>query len=285
MLIGGLEAGGTKMVVAVGNENGEILERATFPTLTPAETMPPMIEFFKKHKIEKLGIASFGPIDYKHGCVADTPKPGWKDYPVKAAFEDALGVKSGFDTDVNAAALAEYILGAGKGKGSLLYVTIGTGIGGGFVSEGNMLHGLQHPEMGHMNLQSVEGDPMPDGACPYHKHCLEGLAAGPSLLKRWGKPGYELPVDHAAWDIEAEYLAQMCQNAIMVLSPEVIVLGGGVMQQKQLISKVRAKTLEKVNGYIRSSALTPEGISSYIVEPGLGVNSGITGALMLGIKA
>jgi len=280
-MIGALEAGGTKMVLALGERDGTIYERISLPTLTPEETMPEMIKFFSKEKIDALGVACFGPLNLKTGAVADTPKPGWKDYPIKAEFEKALSVPCGIDTDVNGAALAEYTLGAGRGKESLLYVTVGTGVGGGFVSGGRTLHGLQHPEMGHMLLAPHRHDPLPEGVCPYHRGCLEGLAAGPSLIKRWGVSGKELPLNHKAWEIEAEYLAQMCHNAIMMLSPDIIVLGGGVMQQKHLFERVRKKTLEKVNGYIRSASLTEEGISGYITEPGLGVNSGITGALLL----
>ena len=200
-------------------------------------------------------------------------------------LKNALGVPTGIDTDVNAAALAEYTMGAGKGRGSLLYVTVGTGIGGGFVTDGRMIHGLVHPEMGHMILAPLEGDTMPDGVCPYHRHCLEGLASGPAIEKRWGLSAKLMTEDHPAWELEATYLAQMCVNMIVTVSPEVIVLGGGVMQQAHLFPKIRAKVLDLLGGYVSSPSITPEGIDSYIVPPALGVNSGVIGALLLGARA
>ena len=191
MLIGALEAGGTKMVCSIGNPQGGVLQRASFPTLTPDVTVPQIVDFIGKFDVKALGIGSFGPLDLNpasptYGSITKTPKREWIDYPLMAVLKDALGVPTGIDTDVNAAALAEYTMGAGQGHGSLLYVTVGTGIGGGFVTEGKMIHGLVHPEMGHMILSPQEGDTMPDGVCPYHRHCLEGLASGPAIEARWG---------------------------------------------------------------------------------------------------
>ena len=185
----------------------------------------------------------------------------------------------------NAAALAEYTMGAGKGRGSLLYVTVGTGIGGGLVIDGKVVHGLVHPEMGHMLLAPQEGDSMPDGVCPYHRHCLEGLASGPAIEKRWGLSAKLMTEDHPAWELEATYLAQMCVNMIVTVSPEVIVLGGGVMQQMHLFPQIRERVLKLLGGYVSSPSITPEGIDSYIVPPALGVNSGVIGALLLGAQA
>ena len=191
MLIGALEAGGTKMVCSIGNPEGGVLQRASFQTLTPDVTVPQIVDFIGKFDVKALGIGSFGPLDLNpasptYGNITKTPKKEWIDYPLMTTLKNALGVPTGIDTDVNAAALAEYTMGAGKGRGSLLYVTVGTGIGGGFVTDGRMIHGLVHPEMGHMILAPLEGDTMPDGVCPYHRHCLEGLASGPAIEKRWG---------------------------------------------------------------------------------------------------
>jgi len=285
MRLGTLEAGGTKMVLSIGNENNELLEQKSIPTETPEKTIPAMIQWFSERKIEALGIGTFGPADLNpasptYGYITSTPKPGWQNTPLMPSLRDALQVPAMIDTDVNAAALAEWKLGAAKGLGSCLYVTIGTGIGAGLVVEGNLVHGLVHPEMGHMLLQPGKNDPTPDGFCPFHKGCLEGLAAGPAIEKRWGRKAYELPPDHEAWELEAWYLAQMCMNAICTLSPEKIILGGGVMQQKHLFPLIHRKTLELLNGYVQHEAIL-EHIDTYITEPGLGTRSGATGALLL----
>ena len=285
MRLGALEAGGTKMVCAVGDELGNVYERESYPTLKPEETIPHLIEFFKNKQIESLGIGSFGPLclDEKaenFGDITTTPKPGWANYPLLRAFKDALGIPVGIDTDVNAAALGEATYGAGKGCDTLIYYTIGTGVGGGAIINGKMAHGLVHPEMGHILLRPVKEDPTPKGFCPYHDGCLEGMANGPAIEKRWGVSAKLLPVDHIAWDVEAEYLAQMCANTIVMYSPEKIVLGGGVMHQMQLFPKVRKRTLELLNGYVAAPAIL-EHIDEYIVSPGLGDNAGAVGSLLI----
>ena len=289
MYFGTLEAGGTKMVLSVGNENNELLEQTSIPTEAPEKTIPAMIDWFRDKQIVSLGIGTFGPVDLKknsptYGWITKTPKPGWSNKPLMPPMRDALGVPSLIDTDVNAAALAEWKLGAAKGLNSCLYVTVGTGVGAGLVIEGELVHGLVHPEMGHILLRQEPADPAPDGFCPYHKGCLEGLAAGPAIEKRWGKKGYELPPDHEAWTLEAAYLAQMCVNAICSFSPEKIILGGGVMQQKHLFPLIREKTLTLLNGYVQAKEIL-DGIDDYIVEPGLGTKSGATGALLLAQQA
>ena len=289
MLLGALEAGGTKMVCAIGDENGNVFERASFPTRMPEETMPDIIGYFKDKKIEALGISSFGPLNLDEtspdfGNITTTPKPGWANYPLRRTLLEALKVPVGIDTDVNGAALAEARIGAGKGLDSLVYYTIGTGIGGGAVVGGKLLHGLVHPEMGHMLLRPVKDDPPPKGFCPYHDGCLEGMANGPAIEKRWGVSAKNLPEDHIAWDIEAEYLAQMCVNTIVTLSPKRIVLGGGVMHQLHLFPKIRRRSLELLNGYVAHPAVL-EQIDDYIVPPGLGDNAGAVGSLMLGVEA
>ena len=285
MRYGTLEAGGTKMVLSVGNEHNELLEQTSIPTREPETTIPAMIDWFMARDIASLGIGTFGPVDLNpasptFGWITETPKLAWRNHSLMPMMRDALGVPAMIDTDVNAAALAEWKLGAAKGLNSCLYVTVGTGVGAGIVSEGRLVHGLMHPEMGHMLLRREEGDPAPDGFCPYHKGCLEGLAAGPAIEKRWGRKAVELPPDHPAWDLEARYLAQMCVNAICTLSPEMIILGGGVMQQKHLFPLIHQHTLALLNGYIQVPAIT-EHIADYIREPGLGTKSGATGALLL----
>ena len=273
------------MVLSVGNEQNELLEQTSIPTEAPEKTIPAMIDWFRGKGIVSLGIGTFGPVDLRegsdtYGWITKTPKPGWSNKPLLPPMRDELGVPALIDTDVNAAALAEWKLGAARGLNSCVYVTVGTGIGAGLVIEGNLVHGLVHPELGHMLLRREEADPAPAGFCPYHEGCLEGLAAGPAIEKRWGRKGYELPEDHEAWDLEAAYLAQMCVNMICSFSPEKIILGGGVMQQKQLFPLIRKKTLALLNEYIQADAILKD-IDHYITEPGLGTKSGATGALLL----
>ena len=289
MLLGALEAGGTKMVCAIGDENGKVLDRASFPTRMPEETMPDIIGYFKDKDIAALGVSSFGPLNLdpsspNFGDITTTPKPGWANYPLRKKLMEALNVPVGIDTDVNGAALSELRLGAGKGLDSLVYYTIGTGVGGGAVVEGKLLHGLVHPEMGHMLMRPHPEDPTPKGFCPYHDACLEGMANGPAIEKRWGVSAKELPPEHIAWDIEAEYLAQMCVNTIVTLSPKKIVLGGGVMHQLHLFPKIRKRTLELLNGYVAHDAILKD-IDNYIVPPALGDNAGAAGSLLLALEA
>ncbi len=286
---GALEAGGTKMVLSVLEENGNIIKRESIPTTTPEDTMPKMIAFFRENPVEALGIGSFGPVDLHpesptYGYITATPKLAWRNYPILGAFRDALGIPVGFDTDVNAAGISEHKLGSGKGLDNCMYVTIGTGIGAGLIINGKPVHGLIHSELGHMFLTPDPADPAPEGFCPYHKHCLEGLAAGPAINKRWGVPAQELPADHPAWELETTYIAQMCHNAIMAFSPEKIILGGGVMQQMHLFPIIRRKVVDMLGGYI-CSPVVDNGLEDYIVPPGLGVNSGVMGAYLLAREA
>ena len=289
MLLGALEAGGTKMVCALGNEKGEVFERESFPTREPEPTVSDIISYFAGRGIEALGVSSFGPLDLNedsstYGSITTTPKPGWQNVPLRTRLMDALGVPVGIDTDVNGAALGEALLGAGKGLKRLVYYTIGTGVGGGAYDHGRLLHGLVHPEMGHMLLRPHADDPAPHGFCPYHDGCLEGMACGKAIEQRWGVPARELPPEHIAWQIEAEYLAQMCVNTIVMLSPQRIVLGGGVMHQEHLFPMVRKRTLELLGGYVAHPAIL-EHIDSYIVPPALGNNSGAVGSLLLAVRA
>lgn len=287
--IGALEAGGTKMVLAIYNENGAELERLTLPTETPDVTMPKMIAFFREHQIDALGVGSFGPLDLNpasptYGSITSTPKLAWRDYPLLTNLLDGRDIPAGIDTDVNAAIIAEVEQGAARGCENAVYITIGTGIGGGVYSNGKTVHGLLHPEVGHALLKPHPDDPNPRGVCPYHESCLEGLAAGPAIGARVQGDAKDLPDDHPTFAIEAYYLAQMCVNLIMTLSPERIILGGGVMQRESLIKQVRAETLRLLNGYIQSPAIL-EHIDEYIVTPDLFPVSGLVGSYLIGKAA
>lgn len=287
--IGALEAGGTKMVLAIYQEDGTELERITLPTETPEVTMPKMIKFFRDHNIDALGVGTFGPVDLNpesptYGYITSTPKLAWKDYPLLEKLLDGQDIPAGIDTDVNAAIIAEAELGAARGCQNAVYVTIGTGIGGGVYSNGKTVHGLLHPEVGHALLKPHPDDPNPRGVCPYHESCLEGLAAGPAIGARVQGDAKDLPDDHPTFAIEAYYLAQMCVNLIMTLSPERIILGGGVMQRESLIKQVRAETLRLLNGYIQHPAIL-EHIDEYIVTPDLFPVSGLVGSYLIGKAA
>ena len=289
MRYGALEAGGTKMVLAIYQEDGTELERITLPTETPEVTMPKMIKFFRDHNIDALGVGTFGPVDLNpesptYGYITSTPKLAWKDYPLLEKLLDGQDIPAGIDTDVNAAIIAEAELGAARGCQNAVYVTIGTGIGGGVYSNGKTVHGLLHPEVGHALLKPHPDDPNPRGVCPYHESCMEGLAAGPAIGARVQGDAKDLPDDHPTFAIEAYYLAQMCVNLIMTLSPERIILGGGVMQRESLIKQVRAETLRLLNGYIQHPAIL-EHIDEYIVTPDLFPVSGLVGSYLIGKAA
>ena len=287
--IGALEAGGTKMVLAVYWEDGTEIERITLPTVSPEETMPPMVAFFRRHQVDALGVGSFGPLELhpespRYGSITSTPKLKWEDYPLLEKLLDGRNIPARIDTDVNAAALAEVEMGAARGCRNAVYVTIGTGIGGGVYADGRLLHGLVHPELGHMLLRPHPEDPNPRGVCPYHESCLEGLAAGPAIGARVQGDARDLPDDHSTFAIEAYYLAQMCVNLILTLSPEKIILGGGVLGRECLLPMVRKETLRLLGGYVQSPAIT-EHIDSYIVAPELFPVSGLVGSYLLGKQA
>ncbi|MFC4598467.1 ROK family protein [Cohnella hongkongensis] len=288
MLIGAVEAGGTKFVCGIGNEKGEVLDRISFPTEQPEKTLAQVISYFRDKQVASIGIGSFGPINIdraspQYGYVTTTPKPGWSNYPVLPELKKALDVPIGWDTDVNAAALGEATWGAAKGLDSCLYYTIGTGVGVGVYAEGRMVHGLVHPEGGHV-LTRRHPDDTYEGRCPYHGDCLEGMAAGPALEGRWKVKGSELPADHPAWEMEAFYIGQALVSAILLLSPKKIILGGGVMHQLQLFPLIREQVRSGLNGYVASPALEPGGIDDYIVPPGLGDNAGLCGSIALGLR-
>lgn len=285
-LYGGVEGGGTKFVCAVGTGPEDILDEMRFPTTSPEETLAKAIDFFKKHHASAIGIASFGPVDLNpasatHGYITATPKAGWSNTDVLGAFRRALDIPLTFETDVNAAAFGEYTwIPENQGLDSLVYFTIGTGIGAGILLNGRLVHGLTHPEAGHMRLPHDRSrDPFP-GECPFHGDCFEGLANGPAMALRWHRPAESLPEDHPAWDLEATYIALALVNVIYIFSPQRIILGGGVMQQRALFPLIRQKVRNSLNGYFASEAITGD-VEAYIVPPSLGKRSGILGAMAL----
>ncbi len=289
-LVGGIEAGGTKFVCAVGTGPDDIRDEIRYPTTTPGETISRAIEYFRDARgrfgpLAAIGIASFGPVDPNpasptFGYITSTPKPGWRDTDFAGAVRRELGLPVGLDTDVNVAAVGEATWGAAQGLDTFLYLTIGTGIGGGGLVGGQLMHGLLHPEMGHIRIpHDRTADPFA-GSCPFHGDCLEGLAAGPAIEARWGCSAADLPPDHPAWQLEAQYLAFALVNFVCTLSPQRIILGGGVMDQQHLFPWIRVKVQELLADYVRAEAIQTA-IDSYIVPPGLGNRSGVLGAIAL----
>ena len=287
-MFGAIEAGGTKFVCAVGTGPGD-LESIQIPTTSPGATVGASVEFFRGRRLRAVGIASFGPLGLdpgspSYGHITSTPKIEWRNFDFAGTVRRALGVPIGFDTDVNGAALGEARWGAARGLSDFLYLTVGTGIGGGAVSSGRVVHGLVHPEMGHIRIpHDTARDPYA-GICPYHGDCLEGLASGPSMEARWGKPAAGLPPEHPAWALEAHYLALGLANYVCTLSPRRIVLGGGVMQQPHLFDLVRAELLQILNGYIQATEIL-EHADDFVVPPLLGSRAGVLGALVLAEQA
>lgn len=293
-LYGAIEGGGTKFVCAVGTGPDDLRAEIRVETTSPEETLSRVVKFFHEQeakfgKLASIGFACFGPLDPNpasptYGHILPTPKPGWTNANVVGMLKDAFNVPIVFDTDVNGAALGEWRWGAAQGLDTFIYLTIGTGIGGGAYVEGKLLHGLIHPEMGHILLRhDRDKDPF-TGTCPFHGDCFEGLACGGAMEKRWGQPGETLSAEHPAWDLEAEYVAQALTNYTLTLSPQRIILGGGVGSVPHLLPKVRARTRELINGYIQSSIIL-EHIETFIVNPGLGNRSGVLGAIALAKQA
>jgi fructokinase len=288
-IYGGIEAGGTKFVVAAGTGPGNILAKEQYPTTTPEETLGKCIKFFretgKKYPLAAIGVASFGPLDLDkksaaYGSIPATPKPGWAGANFLKTIREGLNLPAALDTDVNGAALGEWRWGAAQGLDTFIYLTIGTGIGGGGLSNGKLMHGLTHPEMGHILIpHDFDKDPFP-GVCPFHGACFEGLACGPAIAKRWGKAPDSLPPDHEAWQLEAEYLARGVMNLILTLSPQKIILGGGIMKVPGLLESVQQKVVSLLNNYVHVAAIT-ERINDYIVAPKLGDMAGVIGAIAL----
>ena len=286
---GGIVCGGTMIEVAIGNEKGKILERKSFETSAPKSTIEQVIEFFKLHPVDSLGIASFGPIDpdkksETYGYITTTPKPGWANFNIVGEIKNAFRkMKIGFDTDVNAACLGEVIFGSAKGIENVLYLYIGQGIGGGAFVEGHLMHGLLHPEMGHIKLIKRNSDTYV-GHCPYHRACLEGLADEPSLEARTNLKYKEIASDDPIWDLEAFYIGQACSGYILTLSPQKIILGGPVMKQTQLFPMIYEYTKEMLNNYIQKKEIL-QNIENYIISPSLGNDAMLIGAFALAINA
>jgi fructokinase len=285
-VFGSVEAGGTKFVCGIGTGPAD-LDTVQFPTTSPDETVEKAIAFFQERgkRLRSIGIGSFGPIDPRpdspgFGHITSTPKLEWRNYDLAGALREKLGIPVGFDTDVNAAVLAESRWGAGAGLEDFLYVTVGTGVGGGAMVHGRVLHGLLHPEMGHIPVPHDSlNDPFA-GCCPYHGDCLEGLASGPAMEARWGIPPSALPVDHPAWALEANYLALALAAWVCTLSPRRVLLGGGVMQQSHLLPLIRAELARILNGYIQASELL-SGLDRFVTRPQLGSRAGVLGGLIL----
>lgn len=285
MRYGGIEAGGTKWVCAVTDSPGQLAETETFATTSPAETMSRAIGFFRANgPVDAVGVGAFGPLDLHPssptwGSITTTPKAGWADTGLVPTLQEGLGVPVALDTDVNAAALGEWRWGAAAGLDTFCYITVGTGIGGGAIMNSHLVHGLLHPEFGHMRIPHDRvRDPFA-GNCPFHGDCLEGLASGVAIQRRWGQTAEEL-TDPAAWEIEAGYLALALVNVICVMSPQRIVVGGGVAKQPVLLPLARRQLSDLLGGYLNAPELRqPEKLDSYVVAPRLGASSGVIGAL------
>jgi fructokinase len=286
-MLGGIEAGGTKFVCGVGTGPDDLV-KAQFVTSAPEVTLAQVVAFFRQEAgstLEAIGIGSFGPVDLNltsptYGHITSTPKSGWGNFDLAGSVTRALGVPVGFDTDVNAALLGESQWGAAQGLSDALYITIGTGIGGGVLAHGQLVHGLVHPEIGHLRIpHDVSDDPFP-GVCPYHGNCLEGLASGPAIQERWNAPAGTLASDHLAWSLEAHYLALALVNLTLTLSPQRILLGGGVMQQPHLFTLIRQEFAQLLNGYVRHTEILDH-LDTYIQPPLLAGDAGLLGALVL----
>jgi len=283
----GIDAGGTEFKCVLGSDPERLLAREKIPVSDPAATLAASAAFFKRAMEEHgaataLGIACFGPLDLRpesssFGCITSTPKPLWAGTDILGYFRDNLHLPVQLDTDVNGALLAEQRWGGAAGLHSAVYVTVGTGIGAGVMVDGHLLHGAMHPEAGHMRLTQYADDPF-SGACPYHGGCLEGLASGPALAQRWQQNPKTLPDGHAAWELQAHYLASMCVNLALMYSPQRIILGGGVMQRAHLFPMIRQAYLAQINGYLGDQR---QAVAEFIVPPVLGDMAGALGAIAL----
>lgn len=285
-LYGGIEGGGTKFMCVVGSSPESIAAQTRIPTTVPQETLGLVVDFFAQYRdrLRAIGIGSFGPVDLNResptwGFITSTPKPGWQDTDVAGFIGRALKVPVAFDTDVNAAALGEMTWGNAQGVRSCLYITLGTGVGGGAILNGRPLHGLVHPEMGHVRVPRADGDDFP-GACPFHGDCLEGMVSGPALQARTGRRGEALSDDDPSWRFYVHYVAHALLNFICTLSPERVVVGGGVAHRPHLLPLIRTQVRMLLNDYVRNPALGV-GIDDYIVSPGLGDAAGSLGAMAL----
>jgi fructokinase len=293
-LFGAVEAGGTKFIVAVGNDRGEILAQERFPTADPTSTLAATQDFLRQRSqalgtLAAIGFASFGPVELdktssRYGFMGRTPKPGWSGTDIAGTLAREFSCPIGFDTDVNAAALAEHRWGAAQDVNTLVYLTIGTGIGGGVLVDGAPIHGLMHPEIGHIYLRRHPLDLGFDGVCPFHRDCLEGVASGPAIIARTGATLRQLDESHPQWEIEADYLGQLCAQLVATVSPQRIIMGGGVMSQARLLPLIRPRLRHWLGGYIDRSEIQG-GADRYVVAPDLGDRAGVLGALVLAMDA
>lgn len=290
--IGAIEVGGTKTVCAIVTRDGELLARTQFPTASPTATFRQAIDFLIAEssglgELRRIGVANFGPINVlkaseDYGTLGATPKPGWSGSSVLRELQSLTDLPVNIDTDVNGALLGEAAWGAARGLDNVIYMTVGTGIGAGILAGGRLLQGTSHPEIGHLFLPRMDDDRNFAGTCPYHEgRCAEGLAAGPAISARWSCDAAALPGDHVAWDLEARYLAVLCVNLVLTVSPQRIILGGGVMHQQQLFPLVREYLTEYLAGYVDLSSLSSS-LEDFIVSPGLGDNAGVLGASLIG---
>jgi fructokinase len=291
-LFGAVEAGGTKFVCAIGDETGAIRAESRFPTADPDSTLAAVRRFFSERSgagLTAIGVGSFGPVildrlSPKYGFIGKTPKAGWSDIDFVGMLRREFSCPVGFDTDVNAAAQAEHLWGAGRDADNLVYLTVGTGIGGGVLVDGAPLHGLLHPEIGHIYPRRHPLDAKFRGVCPFHGDCVEGLASGPAILARCGADLSQLGADHTQWEIQADYLGQLCAQLVLKLSPQRIIMGGGVMAQERLFPDIRRRMLHWLGGYIERGEIL-EHVQRYIVPPGLGTHAGVLGGVALAMAA
>jgi fructokinase len=292
-IFGAVEAGGTKFVVALGSERGEILAQERFPTTDPVSTLAATSAFLRQGRtfgsLAAIGVGSFGPVELdkassRYGFITNTPKAGWSGTDIAGTLAREFACPIGFDTDVNAAGLAEHRLGAAQDVDNLVYLTIGTGIGGGVIIGGSPIHGLVHPEIGHIYPRRHPLDLGFEGVCPFHRDCMEGVASGPAILARSGASLQQLEETHSQWEIEADYLGQLCAQLVVTISPKRIVMGGGVMSQVRLLPLIRRRMGHWLGGYIDRTEILG-GADRYVVAPGLGDRAGVLGALALAVEA
>jgi fructokinase len=293
-LYGAVEAGGTKFVCAIGDETGRILVEERFPTTDSASTIARVLQFLHRGShdmgsLSAIGVGSFGPVQLdresaQYGFITRTPKAGWSGTDIVGPLAREFGCAIGFDTDVNAAARAEHRWGAARDVQDFVYLTVGTGIGGGAFVDGRPIHGLMHPEIGHMYPRRHPRDGEFAGVCPFHQDCMEGVASGPAIVARSDAPLQDLDAGHVQWEIEADYLGQLCAQLVLTLSPQRIVMGGGVMNQTRLLAPIRQRMRHWLRGYIdRREILTDN--QEYVVSPGLGGRAGVLGGLALAVDA
>lgn len=291
LLLGAIEAGGTKFLCAVSDRDGTVLKQTRIPTTTPDQTLGAASAFFEEAAaqfgaLSAFSIGSFGPLSLNpvaadYGCITSTPKAGWQNVNLLTHFRHTIAAPTALDTDVNCAAVGERLFGSGQGLDTFCYVTVGTGVGVGLLINGAPHGGANHPETGHIKLPRAPGDDRFAGICPYHGDCLEGLACGPAMQARWGMPAETLPADHQAWDIEADYLAGLCATLTYTVRPDRIIIGGGVMQPA-MFDRVRCALREKLAGYDASMRLID--MTDYVAAPTAGASAGLTGALALAYR-